>query len=120
MRLRWTSVAAEDFIKMYADELSKKYTHVQRDSSAETTQDEQIYQTSEGPVLIVSSGNEVFISESFDLNTARKLQLVMFGAQQQSGNQVAAMHTPPATDLSGSMIRFMAGCGMMKAALPHH
>jgi hypothetical protein len=71
-------------------------------------------------VLIVSSGNDVFISESFDLNTARKLQFVMLGAQQQSGNQVAAMRTPPASDLSGSMVRFMAGCGMMKAALPHH
>ena len=115
-----SSVAAEDFIRMYADELSKKYTHVQRDTADETTPDEQVYQTNEGPVLIVSSGNDVFISESFDLNTARKLQFVMLGAQQQSGNQVAAMRTPPASDLSGSMVRFMAGCGMMKAALPHH
>jgi hypothetical protein len=26
----------------------------------------------------------------------------------------------PSSDLAGSMVRFMAGCGMMKAALPHH
>jgi hypothetical protein len=118
---QWKSPdAAEDFVKMYANELSHKYTHVKRDNSAETTEDEQIYQTNEGPVLIVTSGNDVFISESFDLNTARKLQLVMLGAQQQSGNQVASTRTPPSSDLSGSIIRFMAGCGMMKAALPRH
>jgi hypothetical protein len=118
---QWKSPdAAEDFVKMYSNELSHKYTHVKRDNEAETSQDEQIYQTNEGPVLIVTSGNEVFISESFDLNTARKLQLVMLGAQQQSGNQVASMRASPSADLSGSMVRFMAGCGMMKAALPHH
>jgi hypothetical protein len=44
----------------------------------------------------------------------------MLGAQQQSGNQVASMRASPSADLSGSMVRFMAGCGMMKAALPHH
>ena len=59
---------------MYADELDKKYTHVTRDTSAETSQDEQIYQTNEGPVLIVTSGTDVFVSESFDLPTARKLR----------------------------------------------
>ncbi|HLJ76607.1 MAG TPA: hypothetical protein VKT75_04305, partial [Acidobacteriaceae bacterium] len=59
------------------------------------------------------------VSETFDLTTARKLQLLMLGAQQGSGNAVALMHVP-AADLSGSMVRFMAGCGMMKAALPRH
>ena len=71
-------------------------------------------------MLIVTSGTDVFISESFDLNTARKLQLSMLGAQQESGGQVAANGNPPVTDLTGSMVHFIAGCGMMKAALPLH
>lgn len=121
---QWRSPeAAADFVKMYADELGRKYTHVQRDNGAETSQDEQIYQTNEGPVLIVTSGNDVFVSESFDLATARKLQLVMLGAQQGSGDQVAlAGRAPgrpvPNDDLTGSMVRFFGSCGMMKAALP--
>jgi hypothetical protein len=105
---------------MYADELGKKYSNVQRDTAAEEGDGEQIYHTSEGPVLMVTSGNDVFVSESFDLTTARKLQLLMLGAQQGSGNQqVAASRLPAMEGLTGSMVHFMAGCGMMKAALPH-
>ncbi|HTW46738.1 MAG TPA: hypothetical protein VMD92_02255 [Acidobacteriaceae bacterium] len=117
---QWKSIdAAADFVKMYADELSHKYTKVTRDTADESSEDEQVYQTNEGPVLIVTSGTDVFISESFDLNVARKLQLLMLSAQQDSGAQVASYRTP-STDLSGSMVQFMAGCGIMKAALPHH
>ena len=127
---QWKSPeSAAAFVKMYDDELSKKYSQVTRDPQAETSSDEQVYNTSEGPVLIVTSGNDVFTSESFDLPTARKLQLLMLGAQQSGGSQVAlndaasnhagSNHAAPARDLTGSMIHFMAGCGMMKVALPH-
>ena len=117
---QWKSEdAAADFVKMYVDELSHKYSKVTRDSADEAGEDEQIYQTNEGPVLIVTNNNDVFISESFDLNVARKLQLLMLSAQQDSGAQVAADRVS-ANDLSGSMVRFMAGCGVMKAALPRH
>jgi hypothetical protein len=118
---QWKSPdAAADFVRMYATELGRKYSHASRDTGAETSQDEQVYRTNEGPVLIVTSGTDVFISESFDLNIARKLQLSMLGAQQESGGQVAANVNPPISDLTGSMVHFIAGCGMMKAALPHH
>lgn len=118
---QWKSPdAAADFVKMYAGELGHKYAFATRDSSTETSQDEQIYKTNEGPVLIVTSGNDVFISESFDLTTARKLQLLMLGAQQASGNQVASLRRTPASDLTGGLVHFMSDCGMMKAALPHH
>jgi len=121
-----TGTAAKAFIQMYADELARKYTHIVRDADDAAGPSEQIYKTNEGPVLIVMSGKDVFISESFDLTTARKLELLMFGAQQQSGTQIATDRTPvrgaefSGTDLAGSMVQFMAGCGLMKAALPHH
>jgi hypothetical protein len=52
----------------------------------------------------------------------------MLGAQQGSGAQMALRGGAPAADRSGdktydpagAMVNFMAGCGMMKAALPHH
>jgi hypothetical protein len=117
---QWKSEdAAAAFAKMYAGELDKKYTHVVRDNSAETSQDEQIFQTNEGPVLIVTSGTDVFVSESFDLTTARKLEVLMLAAQQQGPTQIASGRAP-ASDLAGSVVNFMARCGMMKAALPHH
>ncbi len=118
---QWKSEdAAHAFARMYAEELNKKYTHADRDPSAETSQEDQIYRTNEGPVLIVTSGKDVFVSESFDLAVARKLQFLMLGAQQQSGQQVASERKAPKSDLAGSVVNFMAGCGMMKVALPHH
>ena len=118
-----TAAATSDFAKMYADELGKQYSSVQRDTADETSPDEQVYKTNEGPVLIVTSGKDVFVSESFDLTTARKLEFLMFGAQQQSGAQIPSA-TPasgpaPNSDLAGNLVRFMARCGLMKVALPH-
>ncbi|HEX3662378.1 MAG TPA: hypothetical protein VHU89_13155 [Acidobacteriaceae bacterium] len=117
-----TAAATADFAKMYADELGKQFSGVQRDTAAETSPNEQVYKTNEGPVLIVTSGKDVFVSETFDLATARKLQLLMFGAQQQSGAQIASASTAsrpaPDSDLAGNLVHFMADCGLMKAALP--
>ena len=60
--------AAREFAKLYARELSKKYSGVVRDRDSESSPDEQVYNSSEGPMLIVRQGNQVFVSESFDLN----------------------------------------------------
>jgi hypothetical protein len=116
---RWKSPeGALAFEKMYADELGKKYSNVTRDTAAETSESEQIYKTSEGPVLLQMDGNSVFVSETFDLTTARKLQFLMAGAQGGGDSQQAAVGTVP-RELTGSMVHFLGGCGMMKAAMFH-
>jgi len=129
---QWTSSGvAADFAKMYAHELGQQFSQVTPDTKDESDPSEQIYQTSQGPVLILTQGNDVFVSESFPLDIARKLAFFMISAQQQSGAQVAAAFASPAallpapsdpiavpqSDLTGSLVRFMAGCGLMKAAL---
>ncbi|HVT97003.1 MAG TPA: hypothetical protein VHE33_05815 [Acidobacteriaceae bacterium] len=126
---QWKSEeAAANFVKMYDDELSRKYTHVSRNSSEESSPGEQVYDTNEGPVLIVTSGKDVFVSESFDLTIARKLQFLMLGAQQTSGQNMALKLAPTFPEvrgsvsgfgLSGGLVQFMARCGMMKAAIHH-
>lgn len=142
---RWkTPEAADRFARIYAEELSKKYSRVSRDNASEADDSEQIYNTSEGPVLIAVSGRQVFVSESFDMPLARKLQLLLTGAQSSEGLQTASLAigpafaagaapsgTPrlrvskmsplpaPASDpLTGSMVRWLSSCGFMKAALP--
>jgi len=109
--------AAREFAKLYGRELNKKYSGVVRDQAAESSVDEQVYNGSEGPVLIVRQGNQVFVSESFDLTTARKLQFLFFGAQQGGETEQAAHAAPPADELSVHFTRLMAGCGIMKAGL---
>lgn len=131
---QWTSSGvAADFAKMYAGELRQQYSHVTRDINSESDPSEQVYQTSQGPVLIVTQGNDVFVSESFPLDIARKLDFFMMSAQQQSGTQIAAgaplpngalparagSIPVPQSDLTGSLVRWMASCGLMKAALIH-
>ncbi|HEX3436651.1 MAG TPA: hypothetical protein VHT24_07770 [Pseudacidobacterium sp.] len=122
---RWKSdAAAKAFAKMYADELGKKYSGVKRDNSAEADETEQVYKTSEGPVLISTSGRMVFVSESFDLTTARKLAFLVTGAQGSDDDmQAARLNSPHQSngrhELTASMVRFFSGCGMMRAAVAH-
>jgi hypothetical protein len=114
-----TEEAADAFADMYSRELSKKYSGVTRDTASETSPDERIYTTSEGPVLIVRQGRQVLVSESFGLDLARKLQLLMFGAQKDDENQVTAHQQVPTEDLTAPLGHLLAQYGMMRAALRH-
>jgi hypothetical protein len=114
-----SSEAAAGFAKMYADELNKQFSTVKRDTDAEADEGEQIFKTNEGPVLISRTANTVFVSESFDLTLARKLEFLMLGAQQGAGQGQAIASTRAGHPLTGSMVDFMAGCGLMRAATAH-
>ena len=123
---QWKSPqAAQAFTKMYADELGKKYSNVTRDTNDEADNTEQIYNTSEGPVVLTTSGRMVFVSESFDLTTARKLAFLVTGAQENSDVNEAATLTAHLSkrsrggELNSSFVRFFSTCGVMWAALPH-
>lgn len=113
----WKSeTAAQVFAKIYAQEISTKYSEAKRDSNDEAGPDEQIYQTNEGPVLIVRQGRQVFVSESFDLDQARKLEFLLMGAQK--GAAIEAHTNPlPVFDPALHLSSLMSSCGMMKAAL---
>jgi hypothetical protein len=129
---QWKSPqAAAVFARMYANELGKKYSNVTRDTKDEADKTEQIYNTNEGPVVLTTSGRMVFVSESFDLTTARKLAFLTMGAQESDqANEAVRLewHAPkPGNDsrssdiheLSASMVHFFSGCGLMRAAVPH-
>jgi len=108
--------AARSFAAMYADNIARKYSGVVQDEK-ESTEEETIWQTAEGPVMIVVRDKQVFISESFDLSTARKLELVMTGIQA-TGDTKTAMLAIPQDGLSDGLVRLFANAGMMQVALP--
>jgi hypothetical protein len=117
----WKSPAsAHIFARMYADELGRKYSGVKLDAADMPLDDsrgeETIYTTNEGPVVITVRGKFVFVSESFDLNTARKLAGLLID-EQGTGEIRTAGAVVPRTGLSESLTSFMHSCGMMKAAL---
>ncbi len=126
----WKSPAsARRFAQMYAEQLGRKYSGVKLEAAAaqKASSDEAVYTTNEGPVLITVRDKQVFVSESFDLDVARKLADLLIDSQG-TGEIRTAETRPPAKSpapanslpgsLSGSLVRFMHSCGMMRAAIP--
>jgi len=108
-------------MRMYADQLGRKYSGVKlagADKAAATSGDEVVYSTNEGPVVITVRGKYVFVSESFDLETARKLTDLLIDGQG-TGELRTAQLSQPQAGLSAGLVRFMHSCGMMKAAVVH-
>lgn len=126
----WKSEAsAQAFARLYEQALGRKYSGLKSepagaDKVPEGTT-EQVYSTGEGPVVVTTRGKQVFVAESFDLPVARKLAALVLDAQGSGALRLAST-TRPSIDqavalgesrepLTGSMVRFFANCGMMKA-----
>ena len=117
---QWKSPeAAAKFAAIYASNLKRKYLQLH-----ETTVDagehsgESVFNTEEGPVVIAVAGRGVYISESFPLPLARKLELEMTGALKHSGEQQAASEPGPQLELSGGIAHLLTRYGMLRATLP--
>jgi hypothetical protein len=115
--------SARIFARMYADQLGRKYSGVKLDTSAKAggaLGDEVVYTTAEGPVVITVRDKYVFVSESFPLETGRKLAEMLIDGQGTGETRMASVlpaAVSPSSGLSGSWVRFMRSCGMMRAAL---
>ena len=129
--LAWKNAAsAEAFVHVYADELGRKYSGLKRDPEAESAgaaelpsgETEQVYSTSEGPVVITTRGKLVFVAESFPLDVARKLTALVLDAQG-SGELQMAVGAPRAVDVAGrepltaGLVRLFSECGVMKTVV---
>ena len=121
----WKSAqSANTFAHMYADDLGRKYSGVKladaEKAPAGSEGDEILYNTNEGPVLITIRGKQVFVSESFDLPTARKLANIFMDAQGTGEIRTAQTLGPTkpqvGRSLTVSWVSFLHSCGMMKAA----
>lgn len=126
--------AARTFMDIFGQEIENEYSSVTRDRKQESGPDERVYQTNEGPILMVRQGRQVFVSESFGLDLARKLQLLLFGAQQNEPGQLnarnwflparpdsapaaARLGELPMRDPALSISRLAASFGLLKAAM---
>jgi hypothetical protein len=135
----WKNAAsAQAFAQLYANSLGRKYSGLKPDLAAQRAnsaallagETEEVYTTSEGPVVITTRGKLVFVSESFDLNLARNLTSLILDAQG-AGELKIALLSPGAPSLAGApgldseawepltanLIHFIANCGVMKAAV---
>ena len=140
----WKSAdSARTFAQVYANNLGRKYSGLKPDlatqHSAPSGVDEQDFTTTEGPVVITTRGKLVFVSESFPLDLARKLAVLVMDAQgagelkmanitqprapslrHLSGARVGypEAHSPETREpLTANLIRFFSNCGVMKAVV---
>lgn len=112
---RWKNRdSARSFLRVYADEIGRKYTKAVRRPKDEANDGEEVYSTEEGDVLLSIDGRSVFVSEGFSLPLARKLRDEIADAQGH-GPVKTARETAP--ELGLGISHDLAGFGMVKAAL---
>jgi len=106
---RWKNAdSARSFLRIYADQIPRKYSNVVERKKDETDETELVYSTNEGDVLISRSGDAVFIGEGFNLALARKLRDTITSVQPQGPMQQAVV---PMAEPSLSMSRVLASFG---------
>jgi hypothetical protein len=128
-------LAAQRFAKLYSGNLARKYSGVKTLATATSTMPaetgavEQIFSTDEGPVLITTRDNLVFVAESFELPLARRLASLILSAQGVGNERTARLQMPAVTQhppnmrqadaqsLSGDLVHFFQNCGVLKAAV---
>jgi hypothetical protein len=146
------ATAAQSFVDLYVKELGRKYSGLKPDAAAKSSApvnngvEEQTFSTNEGPVVISKRGKLVFVTESFNLELARKLTTLVLDSQgsgemkfaggaypqkpgvallQQASFTRVRDHraasqqaTEPASEgLTDSLVRFLSNCGVMKVAV---
>jgi len=122
--------SARSFLRVYADELPRKYSGLVRRTKDEADGSEQVYSTNEGDVLLTIDGTGVFVSEGFPLALARKLRDSVVSVQSDGPLEVAGLKTqkqtghfetglpgPGLSDPGLSLVRLMSSTGVMKAAI---
>ena len=120
---RWaTPQAAQAFANIYAREIPRKYDHavVEPNDNArggDTGNSTRIWGTHEGPVLIVVAGRTVYISESFPMELARKLQLVMMGSIANSSGSEIVEASPQQKELTAGLRDWLFTVGIPRVAL---
>ena len=121
--------SAQAFASLYADGLGRKYSAVKPEEPAANANslsgaEEQVFSTSEGPVVITTRGNLVFVAESFPLPVARKLTTLILAAQG-TGEMRMAIHSQPGAPasrpafqpLSANLVHLFQTSGVLKAAV---
>jgi hypothetical protein len=129
----WRNAAsAQAFAKLYADSLGRKYSGLKVDDTAKASapsdgkSQEQVFSTTEGPVVITTRGKLVFISESFPVDMARQLTELILDAQGTGEMKMAQLDRTagvpcPGSEIwhspTGNLVRFFSNAGVMKAVV---
>jgi hypothetical protein len=108
---RWKNAdSARSFMRIYANQIPRKYSGVVRRSKDEADEEEQVYSTNEGDVLISRSGTSVYIGEGFNVALSRKLRDLIASVQTEGPMKLAAL---PQHEPTLAMVRLLESFGVM-------
>ncbi len=114
---RWKNAdSARSFFHVFEQQIPRQYDGVKRRKADESGEDERVYSTGEGDVLLVRDGDTVWVSEGFELPLARKLKEMVDSAQGKGPVQQAGL-TQVSNDLLGGVSRCIGSFGILHAAL---
>ena len=114
---RWRNDdSARSFFRVFDEELPRQYDGLKRRQTDETSEDERVYSTNEGDILLRREGSRVWVSEGFELPLARKLRAAVDGAQG-SGPVMQAAAPARGEDLMGGFSRWVGSFGVLRAPL---
>lgn len=117
---RWKNEdSARSFFDVFEQALPRQYGGLKRRQLDEKNDNERVYSTREGDILLTLEDKTVWVSEGFDLAMARKLRDAVDAANTTLGNGPfrQALNPQPDHDLVGGLANAIGKFGMMKAAL---
>ena len=117
---RWKNAdSAHSFMDVFEEELPRQYDGLKRRKTDEVDDNERVYSTKEGDVLLTLKDNTVWVSEGFELPLARKLRdsVDAVNVPLGSGPVLTAKGVVPNHDLAGGLVKTIQSFGMMKAGL---
>jgi len=106
---------AKNFAHVYAGQLGRKYVGLKERTAEEQNEEEKVYSTAEGDVLVQTAGTGVFVSEGFDMAMARQVEQEIVAAQATGPVQQAG--SVPRGELGFSMVHALIQSGAAESAL---
>jgi hypothetical protein len=121
---RWKNEdSARSFFEVFEQEMPREYDGLVRRTADEKDENERVYTTREGDVLLTLEGKTVWVSEGFDLALARKLREAVDEANVQGHGPVMTAGSGSRkqevgnSELVGGLVKAIGEFGMMKVGL---
>jgi hypothetical protein len=122
---RWKNEdSARSFFEVFDQEMPRQYDGLERRQADEKDENERVYSSREGDILLKLEGKRVWVSEGFELGLARKLQELVDAANPEgrgpvmsAGDRREGIGEKDGKELVGGLVQAMAGLGMMRVGL---
>lgn len=114
---RWKNAdSARSFLRVYANQLPRKYEHLQQVTTGPDVDIDHLrYTSEEGDILLTLDDRTVFVSEGFPLDVARQLDTKLRAVQGNGVLRNARLAEPPTgpSELHGKISAMFRGIGLL-------